>query len=699
MLLGLSVLFAPLAIGQDVASETTPQRTLTPSDFERFAPRTALDMVRQIPGFSLNDDNDGSRGFGQASGNVLINGQRVSGKSNGTRDALSRITAENVERIEIVDGASLDIPGLSGQVANVFTKTSEGVSGTWRWEGRSREITTPYLDGFEISASGRNGSVEWTMGYERSPGRFGAIGTEDFFDGAGTLLETRQDKFGRRFVSDSVTGSLNWQGSTGSIANLNASYTLFDAEGRDRSLRQPVDGSARIDRLFENGEDEWNTELGGDYEFDLGPGRLKLIGLYRFEHSPFRNRVFAATLDGSVAEQLGGVSATESVFNQTVDETENILRGEFSWAPKDGRDWQIAIEGARNLLESDSDVFRAENFAPLGPDLNTDPTATVEEFRGDFAITHGRVFDEKWTMQASLGVEVSEISQSGAVSASQTFTIPKGFISTSYNTGNGTTLTGRLERVVDQLNFFDFIASADLNNEQDRDANPDLTPEKSWRLEFEAERDFGKWGAGSITLIGEEFEDYVGRFPLADVNDTDGDGDVTEFIGDAIENIDSATRLRAEINGTWLLDPMGLKGVQVETEGYYQDFSLTDPLTGEERRRSNGGIYRWEIDLRHDIPGTDWAWGFNLNQDREEARFTLNQIDDREVTKPFLFAYLEHKDIFGMTGFIELGNLLGTGDETERLVFSPDRTGTVIEREFRDRDFGDFLTFGLSGSF
>ena len=50
-----------------------------------------------------------------------------------------------------------------------------------------------------------------------------------------------------------------------------------DAEGRDRSLRQPVDGSARIDRLFENGEDEWTQNLAVTI-VDLGPGRLKLIG-------------------------------------------------------------------------------------------------------------------------------------------------------------------------------------------------------------------------------------------------------------------------------------------------------------------------------------------------------------------------------------------------------------------------------------
>lgn len=681
-----ALLFSAQSLAQEPATQDNVQRIYTPEEFERFAPRSAFDMVRQIPGFSLDNDNDNgndARGFGQASGNVLINGQRISGKSNSARDALARIPAENVERIEIADGATLDIPGLSGQVANVVASASEGITGSWRWEARMREVTTPYFDGGEISASGKSGDLEWTLGFESNPGVRGAVGDERLFSGGGTLLETRNEKFNWTSVRPSVSGSLSWTEASGNRGNLNASYTIFEFELKDRSLRQNVNGGPRENRVFFRSEDEWNTEIGGDYEFGLGPGQLKLIGLYRYEHSPVKNRLVSIASDGS--------SASESVFKQTIDETESILRGEYSWTPKPGRDWQIAGETAFNVLESESDLFTATGFAPLGPDQITEPAAKVEEVRGDFAVTHGRSLGENLTMQTSLGIEVSEISQSGAASASQTFTIPKGFISTSYNASEKITLSTRLERKVDQLNFFDFIASADLNNDQDRDANPDLVPEKSWRLELRAERDFGDWGAGSITLIGEEFEDYVGRIPLRD--------DAGNITGDAIGNVDSATRFRVEVNGTWLLDPLGLKGVQIETEGFYQDFSLIDPLTNTSRRRSGGGIYRWELDMRHDIPNTDWAWGFNLNQDLEEANFTLDQIDDRRTTRPFLFAFIEHKNIFGMTGFIEVGNLLSGGDETRRSIFSPDRTGTLSEFEIRERDFGDFLTVGLSGSF
>src|SRR5688500_307688 len=97
-------------------------RTYTPADFARFAPRNALDMLNQVPGFAIDAGDTSRRGLGQATANVLINGERFSGKSTDIFTELRRISAANVARIEIVDGATLNVPGLSGPVANVGTR-------------------------------------------------------------------------------------------------------------------------------------------------------------------------------------------------------------------------------------------------------------------------------------------------------------------------------------------------------------------------------------------------------------------------------------------------------------------------------------------------------------------------------------------------------------------------------------------------
>src|SRR4051812_29321475 len=74
----------------------------TPQDFARFAPKTAYDMLVQVPGFTIRGAGT-ERGLGQASENVLINGQRIANKSGGAIDELQRTPAASVARIEIVD--------------------------------------------------------------------------------------------------------------------------------------------------------------------------------------------------------------------------------------------------------------------------------------------------------------------------------------------------------------------------------------------------------------------------------------------------------------------------------------------------------------------------------------------------------------------------------------------------------------------
>src|SRR4051794_28910259 len=66
---------------------TAGTRVYTPADFARFAPKTAYDMLVQVPSFTLHGASS-DRGLGQASENVLINGQRITDKSGGAIDQL-----------------------------------------------------------------------------------------------------------------------------------------------------------------------------------------------------------------------------------------------------------------------------------------------------------------------------------------------------------------------------------------------------------------------------------------------------------------------------------------------------------------------------------------------------------------------------------------------------------------------------------
>src|SRR5690606_8871041 len=72
-----------------------------PARVAPYRPAKALDMVKQIPGFRL-DNGDGSRGFGAAAGNVLINLRRPAAKQDRPEDILRRTPAARVARIELI---------------------------------------------------------------------------------------------------------------------------------------------------------------------------------------------------------------------------------------------------------------------------------------------------------------------------------------------------------------------------------------------------------------------------------------------------------------------------------------------------------------------------------------------------------------------------------------------------------------------
>lgn len=155
---------APVPEPQPAATPAGTGQVYTPADFARYAPINAFDMLREVPGFAIRESEQ-RRGLGQATGNVLFNGQRPSSKSDSLYTLLTRIPAGNVERIEILDGAALDIPGLSGQVANIVYRASD-VSGQFSWRPEFRAYyADPLFTRGDISVSGERGTIEYELGF------------------------------------------------------------------------------------------------------------------------------------------------------------------------------------------------------------------------------------------------------------------------------------------------------------------------------------------------------------------------------------------------------------------------------------------------------------------------------------------------------------------------------------------------------
>ncbi|MEM0986338.1 MAG: hypothetical protein AAGJ32_08835 [Pseudomonadota bacterium] len=653
-----------------------------PADFERFSPVTALDMVEQVPGFSI-DRVEQSRGLGQASSNVLINGERLSGKSNDAVAVLGRIPAERVLRIELVDASTLGIPGLSGQVVNVVT-SGEGLSGVLDWNVRLRERLEPRYNEGEASLSGKLGDLSWTVGLDISGNRFGNNGPEFVFDAAGNLVERRDEDFEGLDAFNEGTIALGWTPPNGHEANLSVSYADFNFTRRLRGPRLRPAGDD-IFRVFRGGEDEWNSETSGDYALPFRSGKLKLIGYYRHEDSRFANQVIERDL---VTNDL----ASGVRFVQDFIENEAIGRVEYDWSTGVGRDWQIAAEQAYNRLDAGSDFLTTDMAGAFQLEDRSTPVL-VDENRSEISITHTRQVTPKLSLQASLAGEYSELaSEVGIDSNVDEFIRPKGYIAATYEVSDALTTTLRVDREVGQLSLFDFVSTRDLNDENQEGGNRSIVPDQTWRFELQIDRKFGDLGGATFTVFHEEIEDLVDQVPL-------GDG----LTGPG--NIDSAQLSGVRLDTTLRLDQFGLNGVQLELVADAQLSEVVDPLTGQKRRFSDrrntldDEVSFVFAELRWDIPGTPYAVSTAYEQNRSAQIFRIDEISSNNSLPGFGSVQFEHKDLFGLNAFVRVANIYDQTDRQTRLVFENDRLGPVSQRLKFDRDFGQILVVGFSGTF
>lgn len=674
MLLGHAGAAAQTAVSPP--SSETSRTVYAPADFTQYAPVSALDMVSRVPGFAIQSDDSGARGFGQARGNVLIDGQRVSAKSNGAEAALGRIAAARVVRIEVLDGNQLDIPGLSGKVVNVVTDGKSTLDGSWRWTSRFRENLPPVYDDLSVTLSGAEGALSWTFEAETSPGRGADAGWRDIRDGAGLLIERREEDFTSIEDDVSVSGSFAWKPANGLIANLNTSAAIYEGNQKQISETFPVGGPAGR-RFFAGSEDEWNAEIGGDLEFDAGLGRLKFISLARLEHSPVIDVFSTASFDGT--------GLFDQRFEQTIDEGEYIVRSEYALGAGEGKDWQISAEGAFNFLEAESRLQEAVGGGPLTEIPLGLSNSRVEERRGEVILTHGRKLTPKLSLQLSAGAEYSELTQTGDAENSRTFTRPKGAATLSWQQSDTLKIVSKFERRVGQLNFFDFISSVNLEQENGVDGNPEIVPSQAWRTTFELEKNLKEWGASTVRFIFIDLEDVVDQVPIG--------------TGAGPGNIESGTAFAIETETTLKLQKLGLPGTELTFNGRYYDTEVDDPVTTGRRSINGHLIYDYNVELRQDVPDTDWAWGATVEGFRQEPAYQLDQVALSGNTPAYAEAFVEHKDIAGMTGTLSFGNLFDQRDTFWRRVYAQDRNGPLVRSEQYSRAFGPILSVQLRGTF
>jgi hypothetical protein len=677
----LALLAAPCAAQAAEAPVVVPKtagpQVFTPGDFARFAPRNAADMLQRVPGFVIKEpDDDLQRGLGQATSNVLLNGERIPGKASDITAALARIPAESVVRIEIADAASLNIAGLTGRIASVVAK-AQTASGQFSWRPEFRNhVTDPLLTRFDVSLSGVLGPVEYNLGLADSSNHSGAGGGTRIYDAARREVERRQDRWRGVREKPRVNGRFVIDGPGSSVGTLNAAWQGIFYDYREEGVRYGPGLPNRI-RTVRTDENDRSFEIGGDYDFDLLGGRLKLIGLRRREHNPYTTDV--------VTDYADQTPTDGSRYTSSPHVAETILRGEYRLQNRLG-DWQLALERADNRLDDAPGLYALDSAEIFQPQPLTGSAGRVEERRYEAVASWGRAISPRLTLRLTLGGEYSELAVAGGSDQARRFWRPKGSLSAAWKPGPGLDLNLKLQRQVGQLDFRDFLASVSLNDGRANAGNPDLVPPQSWELEAEAARSLGAVGATSLRLFVHRIDDIVDTVPIGPTGESAG-------------NIDRAWRYGAEWKGGFNLDRLGWRGARFDARLLLQGSRLKDPLTGKTRQISKIVKHDVELAFRDDLPGSDWAWGGDATYERYSLNTRLTEVGRQWEGPVWLSLYVERKNVHGLTVRAQAGNLLGADSLWDRTVYQARRTGPVNYFEDRDRRIGQIFTFTISGRF
>lgn len=639
--------------------------------FSRYAPVTALDMTSNLPGFSL-DDGDGSRGFAGSAGNLLVDGRRVSSKSELPSDVLSRIPAGNVERIEVIRGQTggTDIRGQT-VIANVVRRNA-GPSGAWEVGGNAFQSGRGFYPFINASGAAKAGSTSVTLGVEGSRYLRVRQNEESVLGQDRQLLEFRDEEF--RETGYNAKATLQLQSTVGKTAvRLNANYAYFDEAGGETSFREPLEETPFV--LFQGDTDERDAfELGADFERPLNQKlAAKFIALYR-------EADYLET--GSLLFQNENRLESTTSFRSIDDET--ILRMELDFAGIEGHLIEAAVESAVNRLDSSFALFLNEDGDLVSQEVPGAETRVKEE-RLDITLSDSFSVGPL-SFDVVLAAETSTITQTGGFAEKRDFSFFKPGLILTYAPDERLQFRLRAQREVGQLDFFDFVSAADLGDVELSLGNPNLSPETTVAIEASVERRFGELGVLTVTGFHDEISDVQDVLPLEGILEVPG-------------NIGDGSRTGVSGNATLPLASMGLTGARLDISGRWQTSSVTDPLNGTSRRLSGERRFQGNIAFRQDLTAKQFAWGGDVSFFDEVPEFGLDERDmfQRGVD---VDAFVETRAVAGLRIRVGVENLLREGNDRERKVFSGPRSNGVLSfTEVRDATNPRQYYIAVSGTF
>ena len=666
----------------------TPSRVATyeAAYFTQYAPRSALDIVRRVPGFQLDlgatQTDLGQvdvRGFAGTAGNVVFNGARPTSKAESLEVTLARIPAQRVLRVEVGPGDlyGSDYAGKS-QVLNVILSAESGIDGNVTAAGTRRY--TGYIN-TDISGSAvvRRGPSTFNLSAGTGRNKQLEEGTDTLVDvETGEQIEFRR-KHNSYFNRDPyISGSWALERGSDNAYRLNARWqpSRFDLTQRNRVTTADGQRDDSLEQHFRNPF----IELGGDVTRPLAGGAIKLVGLATRRKRDDTETYFLR--DGLLEDDASVIGG----FEQNIEAKRNETIGRLSWTRSNlgGFSFEAGAEAALNTLDSMVEYSEFDEDGELVRiDLPLDD-ATVKEKRGEVYVSLGRNITPKIRIDGGINYEFSKLKVRGDTEADRTLKFLKPNLSIDWRPGNG--WHGRLSvrRTVAQLDFYDFISVAELSTDRVNAGNENLEPQRTWEFRLTAEHPLLGDGLIKLDLGHDRVSKLQDRILVFDDEDNGFD---------APGNLGTGKRSFAELT---VDAPLGKlwSGLRAKFTGTIQRTRVEDPISGEMRKFSGYfPNWEWRIDVRRDAG--KFSYGFVVN---DYQRFTFYRTDEFDTNfngGPYGTAFLEYRPSSRTSITLDVDNVFATSGNRNRLLFRPNRANAdLIIDEMRERN--RHRSFGLT---
>jgi hypothetical protein len=644
----------------------------TPEWYASFAPRSALDMVRQTPGFTLLEGEE-RRGLAGGVGNVLVDGRRPVAKDQKLEEILGRIPASQVQSIEILRGveAAGDASGQSvllNVIRTPFTGQGFGSTGFEYAPGKDPKPNAV------LAWTGRARTVDYSVGASTYSFERDLPGSRQQTNADGEASGTRRDISPRDYGQYALNGEAAVDAAGGRLrVTGKASYSRYheDSTVENFDVNQVLTGS--------DFNPYTESKRGGEFgaRFDRGIGQWDLTSVLLLTRSRFESDITSTHRDA------GGTVGSVFAQQELRDSGESILRGTLARDAGPRHRIEVGVEGAINTLDAKLALTFDFGGGPFEIPVRN-ANVSITEKRTDAFINHAWSFDERWVLSSRIGGEFSRLEFTGDTNQVVELAFLKPSLQLTRDFGKSNQWRVRAGREVGQLDFANFTSSVSLADERVEGGNPDLRPQTEWSLEIAA--DLRPTDNLAVTLAA--FHRWV-----SDTADFTPVGP-PEALEDAPGNI-GAARIHG-VHVTARAPVPAVRGATVNVDATWQRSSVTDPLTLRSRDISEFQDFEISAAFRQDLP--KFAWGLAYTEKSDTSAFLLREID-RDRKSPSLGVFTEVALWRGLRLKMGAESLLGQHEWRERLLFDPDRRAGAVNAERSRRHPGTWYQLFLSGSF